>query len=163
MSFRLLLVAPCLALLPLVSPAEDTNRCVSTAREMLSAYNGAPSDSWTFALTGTVTWCSESNLVLKDGTGNYLWQPAIKDGEHDTILGKRYFTSAFAPEIAAGAKTIAFGDFYYFWIGDRQGISIKRLNELYAGNGQVGFLVSKRLDGRLILPEAIKVLQQKAS
>ena len=100
---------------------------------------------------------------LKDGTGNYLWQPAIKDGEVDTILGKRYFTSAFAPEIAAGAKTIAFGDFYYYWVGDRQGISIKRLNELYAGNGQVGFLVSKRLDGRLILPEAIKVLQQKAS
>lgn len=99
---------------------------------------------------------------LKDSTGNYLLQPALKDGEVSTILGRPYFTSAFAPEIAAGAKTIIFGDLSYYWIGDRQGISFKRLNELYAGNGQVGFLASKRLDGKTVLPEAIKVLQQKA-
>ncbi len=99
---------------------------------------------------------------LKDSTGNYLLQPALKDGEVSTILGRPYFTSAFAPEIAAGAKTIIFGDLSYYWIGDRQGISFKRLNELYAGNGQVGFLASKRLDGKTVLPEAIKILQQKA-
>ena len=99
---------------------------------------------------------------LKNGAGEYLWQPAIKDGEVNTILGRPYFTSAFAPEIEAGAKVIAFGDFDYYWIGDRQGISFKRLNELYAGNGQVGFLASKRLDGKLVLPEAVKVLQMKA-
>lgn len=100
---------------------------------------------------------------LKDNTGNYLLQPALKDGEVSTILGRPYYTSAYAPEIAAGAKTIVFGDLSYYWIGDRQGISFKRLNELYAGNGQVGFLASKRLDGKTVLPEAIKILQQKAS
>ena len=100
---------------------------------------------------------------LKDSTGNYLLQPALKDGEVSTLLGRPYFTSAFAPEIAAGAKTIVFGDLSYYWIGDREGISFKRLNELYAGNGQVGFLASKRLDGKTVLPEAIKILQQKAS
>ena len=100
---------------------------------------------------------------LKDTTGQYLWQPAIKDGEVNTILGRPYFTSPFAPLPEAGAKAILFGDLNYYWIGDRQGISIKRLNELYANNGQVGFLASKRLDGRLVLPEAIKVLQMKAS
>jgi len=99
---------------------------------------------------------------LKDSTGNYLLQPALKDGEVSTILGRPYFTSAYAPEIAAGAKTIIFGDLSYYWIGDRQGISFKRLNELFAGNGQVGFLASKRLDAKTILPEAIKVLQQHA-
>ena len=99
---------------------------------------------------------------LKDSTGNYLLQPALKDGEVPTILGRPYFTSAFAPEIAAGAKTVIFGDLSYYWIGDRQGISFKRLNELYAGNGQVGFLASKRLDAKTVLPEAIKVLQQHA-
>ena len=99
---------------------------------------------------------------LKDANGQYLWQPAIRDGEVNTILGRPYFTSAFAPEIAASAKTIIFGDFSYYWIGDRQGISFKRLNELYAGNGQVGFLASKRLDGKTVLPEALKVLQMHA-
>ncbi|MBQ1362612.1 MAG: phage major capsid protein [Oscillospiraceae bacterium] len=100
---------------------------------------------------------------LKDTTGQYLWQPALKDGEVNTILGRPYYTSPFAPVPEAGAKAILFGDLNYYWIGDRQGISIKRLNELYANNGQVGFLASKRLDGRLVLPEAIKVLQMKAS
>lgn len=99
---------------------------------------------------------------LKDSNGNYLLQPALKDGEVSTILGRPYFTSAYAPEIAAGAKTILFGDLSYYWIGDRQGISFKRLNERYADNGQIGFLAFKRLDGKTVLPEAIKVLQQHA-
>lgn len=99
---------------------------------------------------------------LKNNNGDYLWQPALKDGDVPTILGKPYFTSQFAPTIEAGAKVMAFGDFSFYWIGDRQGISFKRLNELYAGNGQVGFLASKRLDGKLVLPEAVKVLQMKA-
>ena len=72
------------------------------------------------------------------------------------------YTSAYMPTIAAGAKSIAFGDFKYYWIADRQGRSFKRLNELYAQTGQVGFMGSQRVDGKLILPEAIKVLQQKA-
>jgi len=100
---------------------------------------------------------------LKDKNGQYLWQPALRDGEFDTILGKRIFTSPYAPEVAAGAKTIAFGDFSYYWIGDRQGVSFKRLNERYAETGQVGFIATKRVDAKLILPEAIKVLQQKGT
>lgn len=100
---------------------------------------------------------------LKDQNGQYLWQPALRDGEFDTVLGKRIFTSPYAPEIASGAKTIAFGDFSYYWIGDRQGITFRRLNERYAENGQVGFIASKRVDGKLILPESIKVLKMKAT
>ena len=100
---------------------------------------------------------------LKDHNGQYLWQPALRDGEYDTILGKRIFTSPYAPEIGAGAKSIAFGDFSYYWIGDRQGVSFKRLNERYAETGQVGFIATKRVDAKLILPEAIKVLVQKGT
>ena len=95
---------------------------------------------------------------LKDSTGQYLWQAGVKDGEVNTILGRPYFTSAYVPAAEAGAKPVIFGDLNYYWIGDRQGISLKRLNELYAGNGQVGFLASKRLDGKLVLPEAVKLL-----
>ena len=100
---------------------------------------------------------------LKDGNGQYLWQPSLTAGTPDTILGRPVKTSAYMPAIAAGAKSIAFGDFSYYWIADRQGRSFKRLNELFAATGQVGFLASQRVDGRLILAEAIKVLQQKAA
>lgn len=98
---------------------------------------------------------------LKDGQGQYLWQPSLTAGTPDTLLNRPIYTSAYAPTIASGVKSIAFGDFGYYWIADRQGRSFKRLNELFATTGQVGFLASQRVDGKLILPEAIKVLQQK--
>lgn len=98
---------------------------------------------------------------LKDSTGQYLWQPSLVAGTPDTILGKPVKTSAFMPTAAAGAKTIAFGDFKYYWIADRQGRTFKKLSELFAATGQVGFMGTQRVDGKLILPEAIKVLQQK--
>ena len=99
---------------------------------------------------------------LKDSTGNYLWAPALKQGEVDTLLGKKLYTSVYAPEIAAGNRTIAFGDYSNYWIADRQGVSMKRLNELYAVTGQVGFLATKRVDGRVVMPEGIKLLVQHA-
>ena len=99
---------------------------------------------------------------LKDGQGQYLWQPSLQAGTPDTILNRPLYTSAYVPAIAASAKTIAFGDFGYYWVADRQGRVFKRLNELYAATGQVGFVATQRVDGKLILPEAIKVLQQKA-
>jgi HK97 family phage major capsid protein len=99
---------------------------------------------------------------LKDGNGQYLWQPSLQAGTPDTILNCPLYTSAYVPAIAAGAKSIVFGDFSYYWVADRQGRVFKRLNELYAATGQVGFVATQRVDGKLILPEAVKVLQQKA-
>lgn len=99
---------------------------------------------------------------LKDGNGNYLWQPALTSGTPDTLLGRPVKTSAYVPTIASGAKVIAFGDFGYYWIADRQGRVFKKLSELYAATDQTGFVATQRVDGKLILPEAIKVLQMKA-
>ncbi len=100
--------------------------------------------------------------LLKDKNGQYLWQASLKEGTPDTLLGRPVYTSTAVPIIDAGAKVMAFGDLSYYWIGDREGISFRRLNELYAEKGQVGFLATKRVDAKLILPEAIKVLQMKA-
>ena len=100
---------------------------------------------------------------LKDNNGQYLWQPSLAAGTPDMILGRPIKTSSYMPAMAAGAKTIAFGDFSYYWIADRQGRSFKRLNELFAASGQVGFLASQRVDGKMILAEAVKVLEQKGA
>lgn len=100
---------------------------------------------------------------LKDKNDNYLWQPSLTAGTPDTLLGRPVFTSSYVPTIAAGAKTIAFGDFSYYWIADRQGRNFKKLSELYAATDQTGFVATQRVDGKLVLPEAIKVLQQKGT
>lgn len=90
---------------------------------------------------------------LKDNNGAYIWQQSYQAGEPDTILGYKVFTSAYAPEDA-----IAFGDFSYYNIGDRGNRTFQELRELFAGNGMVAFLAKVRVDGRLILPEAVKIL-----
>ncbi len=96
---------------------------------------------------------------LKDQNGQYLWQPATGAGTPDTLVNRPIYTSAYAPKIESSKCPIAFGDFGYYWIADRQGRTFKRLNELYAKNGQVGFIASQRVDGRLILPEAVQCLK----
>ena len=100
---------------------------------------------------------------VKDSNGQYIWQPSVTAGVPDTILNRPYVTSVYAPTPDAGSKAIAFGDFSYYWIADRQGRSLKRLNELFAMNGQVGFLAFQRVDGKLILPEAVKTLTIKGT
>ena len=95
---------------------------------------------------------------FKDGNGNFMWQPSYQVGEPDTLLGYPIHTSAFAPE-----DKIAFGDFSYYNIGDRGTRSFAQLRELFAGNGMIGFVAKERVDGKLILPEAVKILQLKGT
>ena len=95
---------------------------------------------------------------LKDNNGQYLWQPSYQAGEPDRILGYKVHTSAFAPTDA-----ISFGDYSYYNIGDRGTRAFGELRELFAGNGMVAFLAKERVDGRLILPEAVQILKLKAA
>lgn len=110
---------------------------------------------------------SDSTLAqirkLKDSNGNYLWQPALTAGEPDRILGYPVYTSAYMPKIAKGAAVMAFGDYSYYNIGDRGTRSIAELKELYAANGLVGFVSKERVDGKLILPEAVQIMKMKAA
>ncbi len=99
---------------------------------------------------------------LKDGQGQYIWQPSIRDGVPDMLLNTRIYMSNYMPLPEAGHKIILYGDYSYYWLADRAGRTLQRLNELYAMTDQVGFKLTERLDGRLILPEAVKVLQMKA-
>ena len=98
---------------------------------------------------------------LKDGNGAYLWQPSVQAGQPDKLLGYELITSPYVPTAAAGNLAVAFGDFKNYWIGDRAGRTVQRLNELYATNGQIGFVATERVDGKVILPEAIQLLQMK--
>lgn len=99
---------------------------------------------------------------LKDSNGQYLWQPSLTAATPDTLMGRPVYTSSFMPAMEAEAKSVLFGDLSYYWVADRQGRSFRRLGELYAPTGQVGFLATQRVDGKLVLPEAVKVLQQKS-
>ena len=98
---------------------------------------------------------------LKDGNGVYLWQPSLQAGEPDKLLGYELYTSPYVPVMASDALAIAFGDFKKYWIADRAGRTVQRLNELYSTNGQVGFVATERVDGKVILAEGIQLLKMK--
>jgi HK97 family phage major capsid protein len=99
---------------------------------------------------------------LKDNTGADIWQPSYQVGEPYRLLGYSIHTSAYFPIIAAGKPALAFGDYTYYNIGDRGQRSFAQLKELFAGNGMVGFLAKERVDGKLVLPEAVQLLRMKA-
>ncbi|HBN81265.1 phage major capsid protein [Caproiciproducens sp. NJN-50] len=99
---------------------------------------------------------------LKDSNGAYLWQPSVQAGQPDRLIGYPIYTSPYVPAVAADAFVIAFGDYKNYWIADRQGRTVQRLNELYSTNGQVGFIATERVDGKVILAEGIKLLKMAA-
>ena len=100
---------------------------------------------------------------LKDNNGVYMWQPSLTAGEPDRLMGYAVHTSQFAPESATGKPVMAFGDFSYYNIGDRGSRSMQELKELFAGNGMVGYVMKERVDGRLILPEAVQIMKMKGT
>ena len=72
--------------------------------------------------------------TLKDKNGNYLWRQS-----DDTILSSPIVISPYMPDIAAGSIPVAFGDLSYFWILERQPLSVKILTELYSRENYTGY------------------------
>jgi len=139
--------------------------------------NGAANSGVTFAATNAVTYeellelkhsvdiayrknpscgfmLSDPTLLglakLKDNDGRPLLLPSIRDGEPDTILGKRYTVNPDMDDLGAGKKAILFGAFDKYLIRDVSGGVLKRLDERYADDNQTAFLMFTRHDGQLI-------------
>lgn len=107
-------------------------------------------------------WMAKNSTIkilrkLKDSDDQYLWAPGFA-GEPPTILGQPLIKNDDMPAATAGLKPLIVGNFDYFWIFDRQGMELQRLVELYAGNGQVGFLADKRFDSHVMLSTAFYYL-----
>ena len=94
--------------------------------------------------------------------GNSPWDVSLKDGTSKTLFGYPVYTTNYLDRVLPGTKPVLFGDFSYFWIGERGKRSVKRLVERYADQGQVAYITSERIDAKLVLPEAIKSLEVKA-
>ncbi len=95
---------------------------------------------------------------LKDTQGQYIWQPGLRAGEPDMLMGRPVFATDGMPTVGSQTVSVLFGDFSYYVIADRANRTFQRLNELYAANGQVGFRMFERVDGNVVLGEAIRKL-----
>jgi HK97 family phage major capsid protein len=103
--------------------------------------------------------------LLKDGNGRYLWQDSLQVGAPARLNGYTVTINNDMANLATSAKPIAFGAFNHYKIRNVRGFSFVRLSELYAQNGQVGFMAFLRSDGGLIDASggAVKAFQNSGS
>ena len=105
-------------------------------------------------------WLMHTDVVkaiskLKDGNGQYLWSPGITAGDPDVILGRSVRESQYSPNTFTTGKYLGIlGDFSYYWIAQSLGVTIQRLEELYAESNEVGFINRLEIDGMPVLEEA---------
>jgi len=115
------------------------------------------------------TWAMNSSTEavvrkLKDGEGNYLWSQGNDVASPVTILGRPVINPEGMPDIAANAYPIVIGDFMAgYKIRDRSGLSVLRLDERYAEYDQTGFVIKKRVGGKVTLDEAFVPLKMATS
>ena len=125
-----------------------------TYDEMISLYFSLDKDYRTGAIWVMNDRTALAVRKLKDEDGNLLWNK-----DKDTILGKKVIISNYMPDIEAGAKCVAFGDFSFYWIINESDFTIRVLKDTFVMQQMVGYLSSFLLDGKLLRPEAIKVLK----
>ena len=106
------------------------------------------------------TWIFHRDAIkmarkLKDGMGQYIWQPSVQQGQPDLLLGRPYKMSEYCPNTFTASKYVGIiGDFSFYWIADALSMRIQRLNELYAAANQIGFIGRLESDGMPVLNEA---------
>lgn len=120
------------------------------------AYRDMPKTAWMF---NDAVLRAIKALALGSNDATPLWQRSIREGEPETLEGKRfYINQSMSSTFSTAEKLILFGDFDQFVIRIVKSLEIARLNELYAGNGQVGFYGFMRFDSELLNTAAIKYL-----
>ena len=95
--------------------------------------------------------------------GHAVWLDNLEDGDPVHLFGYRIYICKAMDDVAPGNFPVMFGDFSNYWIGERGKRVIKRLVERYADRGQVAFITSERVDAKLVLPEAVKMLKVKSA
>lgn len=143
------------------TPVITTDNIIDTFHGLARAYRD------------NAAWITSDTLVkmlrkLKDSENQYLWQPGLQAGQPDRLLNRPVFVSDGAPvPVVASAtvigRSIMFGDLSYYYIVDRLGLTLQRLNELYAANGQVGFKFMRRHEGKLVDARAFTFFRHGAA
>lgn len=98
---------------------------------------------------------------LKDGQGNYLWQPSFQLGQGATLAGHEVVELSDLPDVAAGNIAALFGDMAAtYLVIDRAQVRVMR--DPYTNKPYIGFYTTKRVGGGVQNPEAMRALKVAA-
>jgi HK97 family phage major capsid protein len=94
---------------------------------------------------------------LKDGQGNYLWQPSFQAGVPATLGGYPVIDLPDMPAASTGNIALLFGDMAAtYLVIDRMGTRV--LRDPYTNKPYVCFYVTKRVGGGVVNPDAMKAM-----
>ncbi|WP_037317183.1 phage major capsid protein [Ruegeria halocynthiae] len=116
----------------------------------------------------TGTWVMNGQTLaairtLKDGHGNYLWQPSYQAGQPETILGRPVVEAVDMPDVAADAEPIIFGDFKRgYRIYDRLSLAVLADPYTQRANGLMRYHARRRVGAGVVRPDAFRKLQMAA-
>lgn len=129
------------------------NDLITLKYSLKQQYQNSPTLKWLMHRT-----VAQYIMQMKDSYGRYMWQPSIQLGQPDMLLNVPIIMSEYAPNTFTSGQYIAMlGDFSWYHIADVQGeegLTVQRLDELYAVNNQVGFIGRTNCDGMPVLEEA---------
>lgn len=111
-------------------------------------------------------WIMNDNTALalsriKDGNEDYIWRDAVSEGEPDTLFGYPVEIDENAPDIAAGAYPVLFGNFMRGYYIVRR-IGRRLLRDPFTSKPYVNFYATERVGGDVVNSECIKLLKVKA-
>ncbi len=111
------------------------------------------------------TWLMNGSTLatirkLKDGQGNYLWQPSYAADVPETILGRPVVEAVDMPDVASGEHPIVFGDFATgYRIVDRLALSILVNPYIRATDGVTRIHATRRVGAGVVQPRALRKLK----
>ena len=110
-----------------------------------------------YARSSSAAWLMRSATLnairkLRDSTGRYVFSTDIipGSGSAGTLLGRPVYTDPTMPAMAAGAKSVAFGDISRYWVRQVNGLRFERSNDYAFANDLVTFRCLTRLDGSMV-------------
>jgi len=99
-------------------------------------------------------------LQLEDTAGQKVFHVGLNlvSGAPSTIAGFPYTLATDMPDVSAGTKPVAFGDFSRAYVlVDRVNMSIQRDPFTQASSGRIRYIARRRLGGNVVLAEAIRL------
>ena len=102
--------------------------------------------------------------TMKDGQGNYLWQPSYQAGQPEMILGRPVVEAVDMPDVAANAYPIVFGDFATAYrIVDRLALSVLVNPYIRATDGICRIHATRRTGAGVVQAKALRKLKMATS
>lgn len=134
-----------------------TNLSADALISLMYSLPGVYRNRGTWAMNGTTLAAIRK---LKDGNGNYLWQPSYQAGQPETILGRPVVELLDMPDVAANAFPIIFGDFKAgYRIYDRIELQVRPNPYLLATEGMIRFHARRRVGAGVVRPDVFRKLK----